>query len=130
MEERSTFEAFRRGISLKCPACGEGALYKSYLKVPDACPHCGEALHHQRADDAPAYFTILIVAHIVGAGILLTESIWHPDDWVQWSIWIPALLVLSLFLLPRIKGALIGIQWAQKMHGFGGPAAVATHSDT
>ena len=119
MIERSTSQAMLRGLKLKCPACGESSLFKSYLKVADSCPHCGEDLHHQRADDAPAYFTILIVAHIVGAGILFTESTWHPDDWVQWSIWIPALLILSLTLLPRIKGVLIGLQWAQRMHGFG-----------
>ena len=122
MQERSVLTSVRRGIAQKCPACGKGALYKSYLKVADTCPNCGEALHHQRADDAPAYFTILIVAHIVGAGILITESTWHPADWVQWIIWIPALAILSLLLLPRIKGALVGVQWANRMHGFGEPA--------
>ena len=129
MDERSTFSAMARGMKQTCPACGQGTLYKNYLKVADTCPKCCEALHHQRADDAPAYFTILIVAHIVGAGILITESVWHPADWVQWIIWIPTLLILSLLLLPRIKGALIGIQWAQRMHGFGGSNEGAAFGD-
>ncbi len=116
--ERSTSEAMLRGFRGKCPNCGDGALYKSYLKVAEACPVCGEDLHHQRADDAPAYFTILIVAHIIGAGILFTETTWHPADWVHWVIWIPMLIVLCLTLLPRIKGILVGLQWAQRMHGF------------
>ena len=40
-------------------------MFRAFLKVADHCPACGEALHHHRADDAPAYFVILIVGHIV-----------------------------------------------------------------
>jgi uncharacterized protein (DUF983 family) len=118
---RSKRVSILRGFKQKCPACGEGRMFGKYLKVHDKCPSCGEELHHQRADDAPPYFTILIVAHIVGAGILWTEQTYAPPTWVHWIIWLPLLLVLSLWLLPRVKGALIGLQWALRMHGFGGP---------
>lgn len=129
MEDRSTWTALQNGLRLKCPACGKGPLYSSYLKSVDRCATCGTELHHHRADDAPAYFTILVVAHIVGAGIMFSEMTWHPADWVQWIIWIPALLILSLFLLPRFKGALIGVQWANRMHGFGGAAGAVTYAE-
>lgn len=115
-----------RGLKQTCPACGEGALYRAYLKVNDHCPSCGEELHHHRADDAPPYFTILIVAHIMGAGILWLEQTYAPPTWVHWAICGPLLLVLCLGLLPRIKGALIGLQWALRMHGFGGPGSDLT----
>lgn len=69
--DRSVFASMLRGAKLKCPACGTGALYRRYLKVSDACPHCGEELHHHRADDAPPYFTIVIVGHIVVSLVLL-----------------------------------------------------------
>ena len=36
-------------------------------------------------------------------------------------VWSLAAVAASLALLPRIKGALIGFQWAARMHGFGGP---------
>lgn len=65
--------AILNGLKQKCPACGRGALYKKYLKVADLCPACGEELHHQRADDAPPYFTMVIVAHVVVAGVLVLE---------------------------------------------------------
>jgi uncharacterized protein (DUF983 family) len=109
-ELRSKRLSMSRGFKQKCPSCGEGALFGKYLKVNAACPSCGEELHHHRADDAPPYFTILIVAHVIGAGILWT---------VHWLIWMPLLLVMCLWLLPRVKGALIGLQWALRMHGFG-----------
>lgn len=126
VQERSKRLSMLRGFKLKCPACGEGRMFGAYLKVNDVCPKCGEELHHHRADDAPPYFTILIVAHIVGAGILWLEQTYAPPTWVHWMIWGPLLLVLSLGLLPRIKGALIGLQWALRMHGFGGPGSDLT----
>lgn len=109
-----------RGAAERCPACGEGQLYRAYLKVVDRCSRCEEELHHHRADDAPPYFTILIVGHIVVGGVLAFEQAMSPPDWVQAAVWLPLTVLLSLVLLPRVKGALVGLQWALRMHGFGG----------
>lgn len=116
--QRSPWQAMRRGLAQICPACGDGALFSSYLKVQDNCPNCKEELHHQRADDAPPYVTILIVGHIIIPGILILEKAYAPATWVHLSIWLPLLLLLSLTILPRIKGLFVGLQWALRMHGF------------
>jgi uncharacterized protein (DUF983 family) len=114
--------AMRRGFMCRCPACGQGRLFGAYLKVVDNCEKCGAELHHHRADDAPAYFTILIVGHFIIAGVLATEFV-GPDlpFWVPALAWSALALIWSLWMLPRIKGALVGLQWANRMHGFGGP---------
>ncbi|HYM31517.1 MAG TPA: DUF983 domain-containing protein [Candidatus Cybelea sp.] len=96
-----------------------GQIFDGYVKVNPTCASCGLELHFQRADDAPPYFTIVIVGHIVVPGMLLLEQHSHPPAWVHYILWLPLALVLSLVLLPRIKGALIGFQWARRMHGFG-----------
>lgn len=116
---RDTFESVWRGFKGCCPKCGEGRLLHSYLKVVDTCPKCGEAMHHHRADDAPAYFTMLIVAHVTVGGLMAIEQRYAPPTWVQLSIWLPLTAIMCLVLLPRIKGALVGLQWALRMHGFG-----------
>jgi uncharacterized protein (DUF983 family) len=121
---RNLIEAMRRGFALLCPSCGSAPLFRRYLKVADRCPGCGQELHHHRADDAPAYFTILLVGHVVIGGLLALEKALSPPSWVQLVIWLPATLVLTLWLLPRVKGALVGLQWALYMHGFGGPEPV------
>ena len=113
--------AMLRGFSERCPSCGKGRLFGKYLKVHDACPTCGEDLHHHRADDAPAYFTILVVGHFVVGGALSLERGFSPPTWVHLAIWLPLTLIASLLLLPRVKGALVGLQWALYMHGFDGP---------
>lgn len=94
-------------------------MFGRYLKVDDHCSACGLELAGHRADDAPPYFTILIVAHIVVPLMLLLEQRAQPAEWVHLALWLPLTVLLSLWLLPRIKGALIGLQWARRMHGFG-----------
>jgi len=117
--ERPTGQAMLRGWRKRCPQCGTGALYGRYLKVNDHCSSCSLELAGHRADDAPPYFTILIVAHIVVPGMLMLEQHMQPPEWVHMVLWLPLTVLLSLWLLPQIKGALIGLQWARRMHGFG-----------
>lgn len=120
---RSTREAVKRGFLGRCPNCGEGHIFGRYLKVRPTCEVCGEDLHHHRADDAPPYVTILVVAHILGFAMVTVLSTWEEMPvWSQVILWPSLVLVLSLVLLPRIKGALIALQWALRMHGFGDPA--------
>jgi uncharacterized protein (DUF983 family) len=116
--KRSWDQAMLRGLTLRCPACGEGHMFAKFLKVADACPHCGEELHHHRADDAPPYFTIFIVGHIVVPLVLVTEKLWHPNLFVSAVLWLVVTLALTLFLMPRVKGAVVAAQWAVRMHGF------------
>jgi len=118
LPKRDFWRAAWRGFSLKCPKCGKGDIFGKFLKVNDNCPSCAEALHHHRADDAPPYFTIFIVGHITIPLMMAMELAYHPPLWVHSLVWLPITLALCYWLLPRIKGALIGIQWAVLMHGF------------
>ncbi|HUD52210.1 DUF983 domain-containing protein [Parvibaculum sp.] len=119
-EPRPFGRSLWRGFLERCPNCGKGKLFRASLKVADECPHCGEALHHHQADDAPPYFTILIVGHVVVPIMLAVELEYAPAVWIQMIAWPTLTAALSLLLLPRIKGAVVGWQWAQRMHGFGG----------
>ncbi|MDO5656885.1 MAG: DUF983 domain-containing protein [Paracoccus sp. (in: a-proteobacteria)] len=116
---RPTGEAMRRGALRRCPNCGEGALFQGYLKIRDTCPNCGEELHHQRADDGPAYITILVVSHLLAPLLLWIFIAWRPEPVPLLIGFSLAAVVLSLVLLPVFKGAMVGMQWARRMHGFG-----------
>ena len=83
------------------------------------CPNCGEELFHHRADDGPAYLVILLVAHIIGFAIHFMWVAWRPDPWVMATVLSLGAMALSLALLPPMKGLMVGIQWARRMHGFG-----------
>ena len=116
--ERDSVTALRRGFMGRCPNCGQGKLFRAFLKVVDRCDVCGEDLHHHRADDAPAYFNIVIVGHIVGPLVLATEVAFAPPYWVHVALWLPLILGLSFGLMQPIKGTIVGWQWAHRMHGF------------
>ncbi len=115
---RSVWQAIWRGALMRCPHCDTGKLFRKYLKVADTCSSCAEELHHHRADDAPAYLTIFLVGHILVPPILMIEIWYQPAFWLQFLVWTPLLVVLTLILLPVVKGAVVGLQWALRMHGF------------
>ncbi len=114
--------AMLRGWRRRCPNCGSGPLLRGYLKVRDECPVCGEDLHHARADDGPAYLTILIVGHVMAPLLLVSFTLFRPDPLVLATVFSVGAVALSLYLLPRLKGLIVAIQWAKRMHGFGGVA--------
>lgn len=116
---RSLAQAVGRGMRLRCPHCGQGHLFKSFLKIADTCDSCGEELHHHRADDFPPYISIFIVGHLI-VGLILHLEMTYTDvaPWVYMATMLPAAIILPLVLLPSIKGGVVGMQWAQRMHGF------------
>jgi uncharacterized protein (DUF983 family) len=93
-------------------------MLNGYLKVRDECPVCAEQLHHHRADDGPAYLTILIVGHLMAPTILWFFTTFRPEPMVLITIFSIGCVALSLYLLPRLKGAMVAFQWAKRMHGF------------
>lgn len=102
----------KRGARLRCPNCGQGKLFHGYLKVNDACPECAADLTQFRADDGPAYATILLVGHLIIAPLLLFPWVWEASPWLVLGITLPALALVSLVALPVIKGAWVGMLWA------------------
>lgn len=118
-DERLWKPAVLRGWRRRCPNCGAGPMLRGYLKVRDNCPVCGEELHHHRADDGPAYVTIVIVGHLMAPLIMWAFVKFRPDPWILSTIFAVGCVALSLYLLPRIKGVFVAIQWAKRMHGFG-----------
>lgn len=116
--DRSVASALTRGWRRRCPRCGKGAMMTSYLKVRDACPICKQELHHHRADDGPAYLTILIVGKIAILFLHFAFVWWRLEPLTLFTIFAIFAVALSLYLLPRLKGAIIGFQWARGMGGF------------
>lgn len=117
--EREMRPALLRGWKRRCPSCGGGPMMKGYLKVRDECPVCGEELYHHRADDGPAYLTILIVGHLMAPLLGFAFIEFRPDPLVLIAIFATGTVALSLYLLPRFKGAIVAFQWAKRMNGFG-----------
>lgn len=117
-EQRSVGKAILNGLMCRCPNCGKGKLLHKYLRVIDVCSNCGEKLSSARADDFPPYIAIFIVGHVL-VGWMLHAEMSGPVDpmFYVWTM-LPLAIVLPLLMLPSIKGAVVGLQWANYMYGF------------
>lgn len=108
--------AMRRGWRGRCPRCNEGPLFGAFLKMRSHCPTCDLVLEPYRADDAPAYFTIFAVGHIIVPLVLVFERYGNqPPLWFHAVLWLPLSVVMALILLPRIKGAVIALLWSHRI---------------
>jgi uncharacterized protein (DUF983 family) len=117
VEKRDLWSSLKRGFRGRCPRCGEGKPFRAFLKVDNRCSVCGLDFTPHRADDLPAYLVIVIVGHIVVPAALLIETDYSPPVGLQLAIYLPLTVVLSLALLQPVKGAVVGLQWALRMHG-------------
>jgi uncharacterized protein (DUF983 family) len=117
-EKRDVWTALKRGFRCRCPRCGEGKLFRAFLKVDNNCSVCGLDFTPHRADDLPAYLVIVIVGHIVVPFALMIETNYSPPVALQLAVYLPFTLIASLLLLQPVKGAVVGMQWALRMHGF------------
>ncbi len=117
-EKRDLWTALKRGFRGRCPRCGEGKLFRAFLKTADNCSVCGLDFTPHRADDLPAYLVIVIIGHIVVPLALFIETNYAPPVALQLSIYLPLTLFGSLALLQPVKGAVVSLQWALRMHGF------------
>ncbi|MWD30039.1 DUF983 domain-containing protein [Aquicoccus sp. SCR17] len=118
-QERQLKPALFRGWRRRCPRCGQGPLFSGFLKLREDCPVCRLDYSQARADDGPAYLTILIVGHIMAPMLHVVFVSFRPDPLVLFTIFAVGCVGLSLYLLPRLKGAIVAFQWSRYMHGFG-----------
>ncbi len=116
LKRRQVWLGMRRGLVGCCPNCGQGKLFRAYLKVK-ACDACGHDNTQYPADDAPPYFTILIVGHLVIGPLLFFPFIWQAPTALVLATTLPAVGGLTLLLLPRVKGAIVGLMWALNSKG-------------
>jgi uncharacterized protein (DUF983 family) len=105
-------QSMLRGLKGRCPHCGEGKLFWRYLKVVPECAACGHDLSKYPADDGPAYFTILIVGHLIVAPLFFFPIIWEAPTHIVLPLTLIPLAAVTLILLPLIKGWFIGLLYA------------------
>ncbi|MBL4802734.1 MAG: DUF983 domain-containing protein [Emcibacter sp.] len=120
---QETFPRYSKGRSIKtgfrrqCPSCENAKIFAGYLKLKSECPNCAAPIGQIRADDFPPYLTILIVGHILLPALVYVELTYHPPTLFQMILWPSLALIMSLSLLPVLKGAVVGFMWSLGMKG-------------
>ena len=119
---RPRWQSVKRGFLCRCPHCGRGNLFRAWLKPVDACPVCGEDLSHQRADDFPPYITMVLTGHILVPLMLAMQMLTDFSVLTYLALFLPLTAVCVFGLMQPVKGGVVGLQWALRMHGFDGRA--------
>lgn len=111
------WKSLRWAILGKCPACGKAKLFRAYLKQVENCAACHEKFGHIRADDGPAWLSIIVVGHFTIPLVLVVEEqvVWSTP--LSIAVWCSVLVAATLLCLPRAKGAFIALIWRTKCAG-------------
>jgi len=106
--QASFLKAVGRGVRNRCPICGEGKVFKGFLRVVPECAACGAPLGLLRADDAPPYVVIFLVGHLLVPVVFWVEKNYEPPMWLHMVVWLPLFAVLCTLLLRPVKGGVVG----------------------
>ena len=112
--DKSIVTGVLRGLSRRCPNCGQGRLFDGFLKIRCPCEVCGHDNTVYPSDDFPPYLTILITGHVV-VPLFMWMDRYEPPLWLQAAIWLPVTVIMCLVLLPFMKGATVGLCWATNL---------------
>lgn len=124
-QDRPVLTGLKRGLCRRCPNCGEGRLFRGYLKLRSPCERCGTDNARYPSDDFPPYLTIFVVAHLLVPILIWSDRAYAPPLWLQAVIWLPLIGLACVALLPFMKGATVGLCWSFGLVRQDGPPALS-----
>ncbi|MGH1457073.1 MAG: DUF983 domain-containing protein [Alphaproteobacteria bacterium] len=101
----------KRGFFNRCPSCGQGKLLRGYTSPNKSCRECNLDFEALRADDGPAWATILIAGHLSMPFVFWILEQGLDNTTIEISASIAVILTLSAIILPRAKGIFMAIIW-------------------
>lgn len=101
---------FLAGLRGRCPQCGTGELFLSYLQLAERCRACGADFRAADAGDGPAVFVVLVVGALATPLLFVLQVLGWPL-WAALSVTLAAATGLCLALLPVFKATLFALQW-------------------
>jgi len=100
-----------RGLRGKCPRCGNGGLFRAWIKPVDHCASCHYDWSVQQADDFPAYIGIFIVGHLLAPVVILMIGTLGMSAWATLAIILPLAIAMLIAMLQPVKGGVIAMLW-------------------
>lgn len=107
----SKVSPIKAGLSCRCPNCGRGEVFSTYLGFATSCQVCGADFQKADSGDGPAFFVMFLVGIVITPPVLLVQVVFDPPYWVHLLIWGPVILGLSIWLLRPFKSLLFALQW-------------------
>ena len=102
------------GVKARCPRCGEGPLFSSYLTIAPRCKACKLDFGFADSGDGPAIFIILIAGLLIMVAVIIVEVMYQPPYWVHAMLWLPVTGLLCVGLLRPFKATMVALQFRHK----------------
>lgn len=106
--------ALSAGMRCRCPNCGEGRVYRTFLTFKDQCDACGADLTIADAGDGPSFFVMFAALILIVPSAMFFEFAFRPPGWVHILIWPPITIAFAMFFLRPVKALLFALQWKHK----------------
>jgi uncharacterized protein (DUF983 family) len=105
---------YRTGLHGLCPRCGEGRMFRRWLKVQERCPQCGLDYDFAAPDDGPAFFSLCFIAFPLLFLVVWFEVALNPPWWMHLIVSVPLMIIPCLAALQPIKGWLVASQYVNR----------------
>lgn len=104
------------GLKGRCPRCGQGALFESFLTVGEQCKSCGLSYSFADAGDGPAFFVSSAGMIPAVAFVLWMEFSVGAPYWLNALLTIPLLFAVCVLPLRPLKGYMVALQYVNDAH--------------
>ena len=104
----------KKVLTRSCPKCGQGKIFLKYLTLKESCNHCEQSFKDLKADDGPAWLTMMLVGHIMVPIMLAYELGQDIPFWISATVWPLSFVALALIVLPFAKAFFVNMIWRGK----------------
>ena len=104
----------KSGATGRCPRCGKGRMFTSWLKVAKTCDVCGLDYRFAAPDDGPAFFSLSLIALPLSFIVVWIQVAFSPPPWVHLITSLPIMVAGCLLPLRPIKGWLVASQFVNR----------------
>jgi uncharacterized protein (DUF983 family) len=115
--ERGT--VFRRGLSSRCPQCGDGHLFKGYCELWERCEECELLYRREHGAMTGAMYISAVMTEVVAA--LICVAMFLLTDWsVKTGLLVgaPVVAFFAFFTYPRAMALWVAIDyWTDLQNG-------------
>lgn len=113
-----------RAIRRRCPRCGAGGAWRSWLRQADACGVCGQRFQRGEAEDffIGAYLLNLVVAE--SSAVVVVAVLWlafgaRLSFNVLWGIAMALAVVMPVLFFPYARGLWLAVDLYFRPHEAG-----------
>jgi len=102
-----------RGLLRRCPACGKGPIFSSFLRLRRTCGACGWIVEREPGAVTGAMYLVSVLTLPFAA--LVAVALWLLTDWPPWLqivVGLPVVFLFCLIALPVSRGLWVAVEYA------------------